>query len=101
MENTEEYGRWVRVSWDPETKFKFSTGIRIKAKAQVGMLADIMQIFSVMKINVTEMNVRDIAGLGNYFCTLEVKDREQLESILNRVRKVNGVVEAARIMEGK
>lgn len=60
-----------------------------------------MQIFSVMKINVTEMNVRDIAGLGNYFCTLEVKDREQLESILNRVRKVNGVVEAARIMEGK
>lgn len=101
MENTEEYGRWVRVSWDPDTKFKFSTGIHIRAKAQVGMLADIMQIFSVMKINVTEMNVRDSEGLGHYFCTLEVNDREQLESILNRIRKVHGVVEATRIMAGK
>ncbi len=98
MENMEEYGRWVRVSWDPYTKFKFSTAIRILAKPRVGILADILQVFSNMKINVTEMNVRDSEGQGNYYCTLEVSDRDQLESILNRVRKINGVVEAVRNM---
>ncbi len=101
MENTEEYGRWVRVAWDPYTKFKFSTGIQIRAKARVGILADILQVCSVMKINVTEMNVRDSQGQGNYFCTLEVSDREQLENIMNRIRKVSGVIDVSRTMAEK
>ena len=98
MENNEEYGRWIRVAWDPYTKFKFSTAIRILAKPRVGILADILQVFSNMKINVTEMNVRDSDGKGHYFCTVEVSDRDQLETILNRVRKVSGVIEATRNM---
>ena len=61
-------------------------------------MADILQVFSNMKINVTEMNVRDSDGKGHYFCTVEVSDRDQLETILNRVRKVSGVIEATRNM---
>ena len=67
----------------------------------MGILADILQVCSVMKINVTEMNVRDSQGQGNYFCTLEVSDREQLENIMNRIRKVSGVIDVSRTMAEK
>lgn len=96
MKNTEEYGRWVRVSWDPYTKAKFSTAIKIITNARVGVLADIFTVLSNMKVNVSEMTARDSEGQGNYYATIEVNDREHLESILAKIRRIAGVSDVVR-----
>ena len=98
MENNEEYGRWIRVAWDPYTKFKFSTAIRILAKPRVGILADILQVFSNAKINVNEMNARDDTSTGQtiLYLTVTVTGRDQLEFLMGRIRRCAGVVDVRR-----
>lgn len=98
MENTDEYGRWVRVSWDMPTHTKFSTGIKITTKVRVGVLADIFTVLSNMKVNVSEMTARDTAENGCYYATIEVNAKDHLEDVMNKIRRVRGVVEVVRNM---
>lgn len=96
MENTEEYGRWVKVAWEEKPRVKYSTGVRIVTKVRVGVLADIFQVLSNMKVNVSEMTARDTEGQGSYIATLEVNDKEHLDDIMSKVRRVRGVVAVDR-----
>ena len=100
--NPGEEGRWIRTEWaDEEEKHIYQTGIRITAANRVGLLSDVVNQLSNMKINVSELNAReDEDGNGVLYMTISVHDKGQLEFVINRLMRVSGVSEVKRIVAG-
>ena len=97
----EERGRWILTEWDYSEKHQYVTGLRVVAKARPGVMADVIAVFSNMKLNLTEINARDNSeGNTVFFLSVTVSGREQLELVLNRVRRCQGVSLAERYMTG-
>ena len=64
-------------------------------------MADVVTVFSNMKLNVTEMNARDNdEGNTVFFLTVTVSGLEQLELVMNRLRRCQGVSLVERQMTG-
>ena len=97
LENPEEAGKWIKVSWQNGTKNRYSTDIKIESKTRIGGYVEILNIFANMKINVSKMNVRDeIDGRSIFYLTVDVTGVEQLELAMSRVRKTKGVLDVYR-----
>ncbi len=97
LENPEEAGKWIKVSWQNGAKNRYSTDIKIESKTRIGGYVEILNIFANMKINVSKMNVRDeIDGHSIFYLTVDVTGVEQLELAMSRVRKTKGVVDVYR-----
>jgi len=71
--------------------------ITVEIKTRVGAIADLITVFSNMRINIGELNGKDMDG-GNsrYHIAASVNSAEQLELLMNRLRRVNGVSEVQR-----
>ncbi len=100
--NPGEEGRWIRTEWaDEEEKRIYQTGIRITAANRVGLLSDVVNQLSNMKINVSELNAReDEDGGCALYLTVSIHDKGQLEFVINRLMRVSGVSEVKRIVAG-
>ena len=72
-------------------------GIQLSCKSRVGLLADVVTVFSNMKINVHELTSREVKnGYAIIFLMIEATGMEQFELILNRLKRIAGVLEATR-----
>ncbi len=97
MKKEEEAGRWIRTEWDYSEKHKYQTGLRIYTQTRVGILADVITVFSNAKVNVNELSARDdTEGHSILYITVTVSGREQLEFLMNRIRRCPGVVDVKR-----
>lgn len=100
-DNEEERGRWIQTEWDYTEKHQYVTNIKIVAKARAGVMADVVTVFSNMKLNITEMNARDNSeGNTVFFLGVTVSGMEQLELVMNRLRRCQGVSMVERQMAG-
>jgi GTP pyrophosphokinase len=45
LENPEEAGKWIKVSWQNGTKNRYSTDIKIESKTRIGGYVEILNIF--------------------------------------------------------
>ena len=103
MNKEEEYGRWLRIEWDtPDNTRKYNVAIRIIAKSRTGVLAEVANTFSNMKIGITELNVKDNPG-GDaiFFVTALVNGTEQLNLLIQRLKRSSNIIDVYRHMEGK
>ena len=103
MDNGDEYGRWLKTEWDVNTNGrKFTVALRIVAKSRTGVLAEVANIFSNMKIGITELNVKDNPG-GDalFFLSALVSGKEQLNLLMQRIKRSSDVHDVYRYIEGK
>ena len=98
MKKEGESGRWINTEWDYSEKHHYQTGLRIYTQTRVGILADVITVFSNAKINVNEMNARDDTSTGQtiLYLTVTVTGRNQLEFLMGRIRRCAGVVDVRR-----
>ena len=98
MKKEGESGRWINTEWDYSEKHHYQTGLRIYTQTRVGILADVITVFSNAKINVNEMNARDDTSTGQtiLYLTVTVTGRDQLEFLMGRIRRCAGVVDVRR-----
>ncbi|MBQ9534298.1 MAG: bifunctional (p)ppGpp synthetase/guanosine-3',5'-bis(diphosphate) 3'-pyrophosphohydrolase [Clostridia bacterium] len=103
VDDKEEAGRWIKTEWDYGEKHMYGTAIRVVTKTRTGVLADVVTVFSNMKINVNELVVKDMEGGESiFFITVSVSGREQLELVFSRLRRCRGVVDVFRkVSEGE
>ena len=94
----EEAGRWIRTEWDYSEKHQYQTSLRVYTHTRVGILADVIVVFSNAKVNVNELNARDDTATGQtvLYTTVTVSGRDQLEFLMNRIRRCPGVVDVKR-----
>ena len=97
ISKSEEFGKWIKVEWQNGLSHKYSSDLRIETKTRIGVYVDVLNIFANMKINISQMNVRDeIDGHSIFYLTVDVTGIDQLELAMSRVRKAKGVVDVYR-----
>jgi GTP pyrophosphokinase len=103
-----QYGnRIVRVRWtdqpiaadasEEEKKFAFLTGIKVVGYDKKGMLSDLVRVISKrMKLNIRKVTIESRDGLFDGLFDVYVRDAEELESLLERLRNVQNVSMVSR-----
>lgn len=93
-------GRLIDVEWDVDkNKNKnFEAEIQIKAIDRRGLFTDVSRILADEKITVNGINARTSKdGTAIMNVVLEVLSKEQLKSIMNQIRRVEGVIDIFRL----
>ncbi len=93
--NEEE--RFVVVEWNSQTKESYNADVEIRATDRKGLLAEITAIIDESKINITSFHSRttkDKMAVINFI--LEIHDVEQLNKLIRKFRKIDGVMDVFR-----
>ncbi len=90
--------RWVRAHWAGDVKDDFKSTLHIVAVDRAGLLADVTQQLSNMKIFIRALNSRQERGTDNAFisATISINGLPQLQNIIERLSKIPGVISIDR-----
>ena len=96
-DNPAEAGRWIRVSWADKTSESYHTMPQIVAKDRISLIVDVSTVLSATKTRVLSLNARSTPdGFGLLDLGIEVSDREQLKTVMNRLEQIQGVMKVTR-----
>ncbi|MBD2580021.1 bifunctional (p)ppGpp synthetase/guanosine-3',5'-bis(diphosphate) 3'-pyrophosphohydrolase [Oscillatoria sp. FACHB-1406] len=101
LENIEAE-RLVPVSWNPlnaqARQQNYLVNLQIEAIDRVGIFKDILARLSDQNINVCNAGVRTSIGKpASIDLGIQIRDREQLETICNQIRKMSDILNLRRI----
>ena len=90
--------RWVNAHWAGDVKDDFKSTLHILAVDRGGLLADVTQQLSNMKIFILALNSRQERGSGNAIisATISINGLPQLQNIIERLGKIPGVISIDR-----
>ncbi|MFR6277373.1 MAG: RelA/SpoT family protein [Acutalibacter sp.] len=90
--------RWVNAHWAGDVKDDFKSTLHILAVDRGGLLADVTQQLSNMKIFIHALNSRQERGSGNAIisATISINGLPQLQYIIERLGKIPGVISIDR-----
>ncbi|MBR4888707.1 MAG: bifunctional (p)ppGpp synthetase/guanosine-3',5'-bis(diphosphate) 3'-pyrophosphohydrolase, partial [Clostridia bacterium] len=97
--NCAEPERWTPAHWAGEVKEEFKATLQIVSTDRGGLLADItILLSSTMHLFIHSLNSRELKN-GNAFITitLAISSIDQLNKIIDKLRKVNGIISVDRI----
>ena len=94
---SENGGRWIKVSWADNITDSYVTTVIIASKDRSGLVLDIATILSAINAKVRTLSARDI-GYGNALTnvTLEVRSIADLRYIMSRLLSIPGVQSVSR-----
>jgi GTP pyrophosphokinase len=93
--NEEE--RFIDVEWNSQTKESYNADVEIRANDRKGLLAEITTIIDESKVNINSFHTRvtkDKIAIVNFI--LEINDIDQLNKLIRKFRKIEGVTEVFR-----
>ena len=87
----------MRVSWVEGGLPNYKTNLELSAKDRDGIALDVAMVLSAAKVKVTALSARSMAdGYAVVHIELEVKDKEELASITNKLNNIQGVYQVVR-----
>ncbi len=94
-----ESDRRIEVAWAAgEDASRFNVGLRVLTRNQPGMLARVAEILEKERINIGHADAGvDDAGRGVISIVAEVAHRAQVEKLLDRIRRTEGVYQVERV----
>lgn len=89
-------GQKIPVKWESGSDY-YETQITAITKEKIGILKEILEVFSKTKIQILSTTVKK-GNQNMNFCVfrLKAKNLEQLDSIVKRLSEINGVIELRR-----
>lgn len=93
----DELSRWLPVEWSNDTSALIPTGIEVVAVDRVGLVFDITKILSEAHIQILHSSSRNLKnGNAIFEASVQVASTEELQSIMEKIRKVRGVLSVER-----
>ena len=90
--------RRVEIAWDAKAKIDREVQVRVTANNKTGILADVGQTFSDLKVNVIEANCRaGDDGRAISLFTFNCGDMNKLRDVMKALGKVRGVSSVERL----
>ncbi len=89
--------RFIKVEWDTEDVGVYPITIKIEANDRISLLADIMNVMALQKLNVTAANINTQKGRAFLDFTLEVSHLNDLKDLIRELKTVNGVQRVFRV----
>jgi guanosine-3',5'-bis(diphosphate) 3'-pyrophosphohydrolase len=93
-----EQDRLVPLEWTLTEQAYFPVAVEVDALDRVGLMSDITSIISARKTNILDARVRTGGKpkVARFKLTLEVKDLDHLQSIMDRIAALSDVMRVAR-----
>ena len=93
------YGnRILDAKWDMHRKVFFDATVQMQGTDRIGLLNEVTQIISnQMNVNIHKVTITCDEGIFNGSLELRVHDREDVQSIVESLRKVDGIQEVSQI----
>ena len=89
--------RWVKAFWDSGRREDFKATLHISCLNRLGMLADISVLMSNMHVMITGFNSNDHKdGRTSFHMTISVNGIEQMENVIQRLKKIKDVLSVER-----
>ncbi len=99
--NPEEQSRLIEVAWDISLDSVYKVNILITANDRANLVGDILTITSESKLNIFSMNCRaDKNKQAIMQFGIDITSLEQLEYVMNRIRRLKGVYTVERVVTG-
>jgi len=89
--------RLVEVEWNTQSMVSYNADVQVRANDRQGLLAEITSIINESKINIVSFYSRtskDRSAHINF--VLEINDIEQLNKLIRRLRRIEGVTDVFR-----
>lgn len=93
-----EKDRWINVMWAGGTDSEsYNATIDIIAEDRTALIADITSAIAASRLPIRQISAHQLKnGNGNVIVTVEVASLEQLNAIIGRISKIQGVITAER-----
>ncbi len=89
--------RVIKAKWTSQHEVAFLTGLRIIGTDRVGLINDVSKVISEeLKVNMSSLSFKTDHGIFNGEIMLYVNDTRHLEVLINKLEKVEGVVQVNR-----
>lgn len=88
--------RIIEVAWGDTGDTLYPTDVRVTAQDRPGLLRDLSEVFSRLRLNVVGVNTLSRRSLASMEFTLEVQNGERLQRALQALNEVPGVLSAER-----
>ena len=96
--NTDEPDRLIEATWIKQTSGTFQVNIEIVSYDRTGLMVDILAVLSDNKTSVSSANINvNDAGVATMRLGIQIKDLQQLEYIMTKIRRVKGVHSVERL----
>ncbi|MCI8303903.1 MAG: bifunctional (p)ppGpp synthetase/guanosine-3',5'-bis(diphosphate) 3'-pyrophosphohydrolase, partial [Lawsonibacter sp.] len=93
----EEADRWVKVSWVDSKLPTYKTSLELSAKDRDNLTLDVAMALSTAKVKVSALSARAMPdGYAVISMVVEVKDKGELEGVINKLNNISGVYQVAR-----
>lgn len=90
-------GRLLKAAWEEHAERAYQVTVEVSAYDRANLLADVTAVISECKIQITAVNGRTEAdSTATIHLTLGVKDRRQLEQVMNRIKRVKDIYSVRR-----
>ncbi len=97
MESEENRERWIKASWAGVDDSTYRATIDIIAEQKSSVIAEITTAIAQNRVPMHEMNMHRLKnGNTNLLITIEVAGVEQLSNLIQKIKKIPGVVSADR-----
>ena len=91
--------RILDAKWDMHKKLFFDATVRIQGIDRMGILVDVSRVItSQMNVNIHKLTIGSDDGLFDGSIELRVHDREDTKSIMDELKKIEGIQEITQIM---
>ncbi|MEZ5008322.1 MAG: bifunctional (p)ppGpp synthetase/guanosine-3',5'-bis(diphosphate) 3'-pyrophosphohydrolase [Chitinophagales bacterium] len=103
INSSAQYGyRIIKTSWKIKGDSSFLVHLRLKGTDDMGLINQITKIISNdYRVNIKGMNIETIDNVWLGHLKLFVKSDDQLNAIIKRLKKLNGIISVKRIEEDK
>ncbi|MFW5761849.1 MAG: RelA/SpoT family protein, partial [Cyclobacteriaceae bacterium] len=89
--------RVIKAKWTSQQKIAFLAGIKIIGTDRVGLINDVTKVISnELKVNIRSVSFDTDNGIFDGNIMLYVNDTKQLDVLINKLERVNGVVNISR-----
>ena len=93
----EEADRWVKVSWVESSLPNYKTALELASKDRDGLTLDVAMALSAAKVKVDALTARALPdGHATVNIVVEVKNKEELATVINKLNNIQGVYHVAR-----
>lgn len=89
--------RLVKSKWTSQHELAFLTGLKIHGTDRFGLIQDISRVISEeLKVNMSSISIHTESGIFEGEIMLYVNDTRHLGQLIDKLRKVEGVVKVSR-----
>lgn len=87
----------MRNGRDEPEQESYATELTIYANNRMGQIVDISKVLTDNKIDISSMNSRTAKnGKATINISFEIKSREELNDIIGKLKKIQGIIEIER-----